>query len=84
MPAIACNATEEKFIIWVKDNGIGFDMAYHDKIFEVFHRLQHSEGYSGTGIGLAMARKAVERMGGRVWAESKPGKGSTFCVEIPR
>ena len=84
MIAIACNVTEEKFIIWVKDNGIGFDMAYHDKIFEVFHRLQNSEGYSGTGIGLAMARKAAERMGGRLWAESKPGKGATFYMEIPR
>jgi hypothetical protein len=77
---IACNVTEEKFIIWVKDNGIGFDMAYHDKIFEIFRRLQHSEGYSG----MVSVSLAVEPIGGRVWAESKPGKGSTFYVEIPR
>jgi light-regulated signal transduction histidine kinase (bacteriophytochrome) len=63
MIAICCNATEKQFIILVKDNGIGFDMEYHDRIFEIFHRLQHAEGYSGTGIGLAMARKAVERTG---------------------
>ncbi len=54
------------------------------KIFEIFHRLQPSEGYPGTGIGLAMARKAVDRMGGRLWAESKPGKGAIFHMEIPR
>ncbi len=81
--SISCNVNEDRFIIWVKDNGIGFDMTYHDKIFEIFHRLLPSEGYSGTGIGLAMARKAAERMGGRLWAESKPGKGSTFFMEIP-
>jgi len=84
MIAIGCNATEERFIIWVRDNGIGFDMEYHDRIFEIFHRLQQSEGYPGTGVGLAMARKAVERMGGHIWAESKPGKGAIFYMEIPR
>jgi light-regulated signal transduction histidine kinase (bacteriophytochrome) len=68
----------------VKGNGIGFDMEYHDRVFEIFHRLPHAGGYSDTGIGLAMARKAVERMGGRVWAKSKPCKGATFSVEIPR
>ena len=74
---------ERSLIIMVSDNGIGFDMQYHDRIFGIFNRL-HPEGeYSGTGIGLAMVKKALERMGGRVWAESAPGKGSTFYLEIP-
>jgi len=69
--------------ISIKDNGIGFDMQYHDKIFALFQRLHRADEYLGTGIGLAIARKAVERMGGRVWAESKPGAGATFFVELP-
>lgn len=71
-------------LLWVRDNGIGFDLKYHDKIFEIFQRLNSSEEYAGTGIGLAIVRKAMERMGGRAWAESEPGKGSTFYLEIPK
>jgi len=71
-------------LLWVRDNGIGFDMKFHDRIFEIFQRLNRSEEYEGTGIGLAMVRKAVDRMGGRVWAESEPGSGSTFFVELPK
>ncbi len=69
--------------LWVKDNGIGFDMRDHDRIFTIFQRLHPQEAYPGTGIGLAIVRKAVERMGGRVWAESSPGVGATFYLEIP-
>ena len=76
--------TERSCILWVKDNGIGFDMRYHDRIFEIFQRLQRAEEYPGTGIGLAMVRKSMERMGGRVWAESKPGEGAAFYLEVPR
>ncbi len=68
----------------IRDNGIGFDMRYHDRIFEIFQRLHRAEDYPGTGIGLAIVRKAMERMGGRVWAESKPGEGATFYLEVPR
>jgi PAS domain S-box-containing protein len=71
-------------VLWVKDNGVGFDMKFHDRIFEIFQRLQRAEDYPGTGVGLAMVRKAAERMGGRVWAASAPGEGATFFVEIPR
>lgn len=70
-------------LLWVRDNGIGFDMKYHDRIFNIFQRLNHSEDYPGTGIGLAIVRKAMERLGGRAWAESEPGKGATFYLEIP-
>lgn len=71
-------------IISVKDNGIGFDMKFHDRIFQIFQRLQRSEDYEGTGIGLAMVSKAIERLNGKVWAESQTGKGATFFIEIPK
>jgi signal transduction histidine kinase len=67
----------------VHDNGIGFDMQYHDKIFGIFTRLHRAEDYPGTGVGLALVRKAMERMGGRAWAESQPGEGATFYLELP-
>jgi PAS domain S-box-containing protein len=70
-------------LLWVKDNGIGFDMAYYSRVFEVFQRLHRIDEYPGTGIGLAIVRKAMERIGGRVWAESAPGQGATFYLEIP-
>ncbi len=75
---------EHSSILWVRDNGAGFDMQYHDRIFEIFQRLNHGEDYPGTGIGLAIVRKAMERIGGRVWGVSTPGQGSTFFLEIPK
>ncbi|WP_234265370.1 PAS domain-containing protein [Hydrogenophaga sp. NFH-34] len=70
-------------ILWVQDNGVGFDMKYHDRIFGIFQRLQRAEDYPGTGVGLALVAKAVDRMGGRVWAESRLGGGATFYLEFP-
>ena len=70
-------------ILWVRDNGIGFDMSFHERIFEIFQRLQLSEDFPGTGIGLAIVRKAAQRMGGRIWAESSPGRGASFFLELP-
>lgn len=70
--------------LWVRDNGVGFDMKYHDQVFEMFKRLHQDEEYAGTGIGLAIVRKAMERMGGRAWAESSPGRGATFYLEVPK
>ena len=69
--------------IWVRDNGIGFDMKYYDRIFSIFQRLHRAEDYAGTGVGLALVAKAVERMEGRVWAESTPGQGAAFYLEFP-
>lgn len=66
------------WIIQVEDNGLGFPMEHHDRIFGVFTRLYTPEEYPGTGIGLAIAKKVVNRHGGRIWAESVPGLGSTF------
>ena len=71
-----------RVILWVRDNGIGFDMRFHERIFDIFSRLQRAEDYTGTGVGLALVRKAMQRMGGRVWAESAPGQGSTFFLEL--
>ena len=70
-------------LFWVRDNGPGFDMRYHDRIFEIFQRLHRAEDYPGTGVGLAIVRKAVERMHGKVWAESAKGAGATFWIRLP-
>jgi signal transduction histidine kinase len=70
-------------IFSVRDNGVGFDMRFHDRIFGIFERLNRSEDTPGTGVGLALVKKAMERMGGRAGAESEPGKGATFYLEIP-
>ena len=69
--------------IIVEDNGIGFDNKYADQIFKVFERLHGRDEYAGTGIGLAICRKVVERHGGTIKAEGQPGKGSRFIVELP-
>lgn len=85
-PAIEIGARDEngRTVLWVRDNGIGFDMQFHDRIFEIFQRLQRAEDYPGTGIGLALVRKAMQRMGGRVWAQSAPGEGAVFYLELPQ
>jgi signal transduction histidine kinase len=69
-------------LLWVKDNGVGFDQAYHDKIFGIFERLHTGEAIEGTGIGLALARKAMQRMRGRIWASAALGAGATFFIEL--
>jgi len=75
---------QDYWIISVSDNGIGFDMKYSERIFEIFQRLQRAEDYPGTGIGLAMVAKTMQRMNGKVRAESKVGQGSTFYLEISK
>ena len=70
-------------VVAVADRGVGFDMQYHDRIFGIFERLHRQEDYPGTGVGLAIVRKVAERHGGRAWAESRPGQGSTFFLALP-
>jgi light-regulated signal transduction histidine kinase (bacteriophytochrome) len=67
----------------VIDNGIGIDPQYQKQIFEVFKRLHTREEYPGSGIGLAVSQKIIQRHGGRIWVESEIGKGSTFYFTIP-
>ncbi len=70
-------------LLWVQDDGVGFDMKFANRIFDIFQRLHRAEEYPGTGVGLAIVRKAMERLGGRAWAESSPGEGARFWLEIP-
>ena len=83
-PVIHVSASRDNdwWTIAVRDNGIGFDQEHADEIFGVFKRL-HRNDYAGTGIGLALARRIVERHGGSIWAESEPGRGSVFSFRLP-
>ncbi len=76
-------ATKEYHLITVRDNGIGFDQTYSDKIFQMFKRLHNTNEYQGTGVGLSIARKVVENHFGRITAEGKPGEGATFKIYLP-
>lgn len=85
-PTIEIDFREEtEFVILsIKDNGIGFDMKFKNRIFEIFQRLNLPEQYNGTGIGLAMVKKAMDRIKGTVWAESSFGEGAIFYLKIPK
>ncbi len=81
--AVGAERDGSQWRCWVKDNGIGFDPHYGERIFTIFQRLHSRADFPGSGIGLAFCKKIVERHGGHIWAESTPGEGSTFLFTLP-
>ena len=81
---IGCEKRLEEICFYIKDNGVGFNMNYVNKLFEVFQRLHRNDEFEGTGVGLALVRRIVDRHGGKIWAEAKEHEGASFFFTIPK
>jgi light-regulated signal transduction histidine kinase (bacteriophytochrome) len=85
-PQIHISVTNEanNWLFSIKDNGLGIDPKYADNVFKIFRRLHSNSEYEGTGVGLAITKRIVERHNGQIWVESEPGNGSTFYFTLPK